>query len=81
MKGIAGTVPPGTYRVDTEEEQIEGLSFRAYRRLATFIQVPMTGRGTGTVQAFPIDPKDLAEAQKQDALTDAGVTAAGQAGR
>ena len=80
LKGIAGTVPPGTYRVDAEEEQIDGLSFLAYRRLATFIQVPMTGRSTGTVQAFLIDPKDLAEAQEQDALADAAAPHCGCAG-
>jgi hypothetical protein len=40
IKGLESPVPPGTYRVDIEEEQIDGLSFLAYRRLATFIRVP-----------------------------------------
>ena len=44
LKGLGRLVPPGTYRIDIEEEQIDGLSFLAYRRLATFIRVPVAGR-------------------------------------
>ena len=40
LKGLGNAVPPGTCRIDIEEEQIDGLSFPAYRRLATFIRVP-----------------------------------------
>ena len=43
LKGLERPVPPGTYRVDVEEEPIDGLSFLAYRRLATFITVPVAG--------------------------------------
>jgi hypothetical protein len=70
LKGVDGAIPAGTYRVDIEEEQILGLSFLAYRRLATFIRIPMTGRGTGTVQDFLVDAKDLAAAQERDAAAD-----------
>ena len=45
LKGLEVRCPPGTYRVDIEEEPIDGLSFLAYRRLATFIRVPVAGRG------------------------------------
>ena len=31
LKGLGSAVPPGTCRIDTEEEQIDGLSFPAYR--------------------------------------------------
>ena len=44
-----------TYRIDTEEEPIDGLSFLAWRRLATFIRIPV--HRSGTVQSFLIDPK------------------------
>ena len=74
LKGVEGIVPAGTYRVDTEEEQIDGLSFLAYRRLATFIRIPM-GR-TGTVQDFLVDPKDVAAAVAQDRATDPALTGA-----
>lgn len=64
LRGVEGTVPAGTYRVDIEEERLDGLSFLAYRRLATFIRIPMSS--AGSVQDFLIDPKDLAAAQQRD---------------
>ena len=63
-------MPAGTYRVDVEEEQIDGLSFLAYRRLATFIRVPVAGRGDCT-QSLLVDPKELEQALARDAVDDA----------
>ena len=40
LKGVDRTLPPGTYRVVTDEEQIEELSFPVHRRVATVIFVP-----------------------------------------
>ena len=40
LKGVDGVLPPADYRVVTDEEIIEGLSFVAYRRVATGIFVP-----------------------------------------
>jgi hypothetical protein len=71
LKGLNRVVPAGTYCVDVEEEQIDGLSFLAYRRLATFIRVPTPGRGANSVQAFLVDPKELAAAQARDSAADA----------
>jgi hypothetical protein len=71
LKGLEDTVPPGTYRVDTEEERIEGLSFLAYRRLATFIRLPMAGHGSGSTQSLLVDPKELEQALARDAVADA----------
>jgi hypothetical protein len=47
LKVADRALPPGTYRVDIEEEPIDGLSFLAYRRLATFIRVPLPGHAGG----------------------------------
>jgi hypothetical protein len=69
LKGVEGTVPAGTYHIEIEEEQIDGLSFLAYRRLATFISIPMSS--AGSVQDFLIDPKDLAAAQQRDQVANA----------
>lgn len=66
LKDVARTLPPGTYRVDIEEEPIDGLSFLAYRRLATFIRVPVPGR-SGTIENLLIDPKELDRALERDA--------------
>jgi hypothetical protein len=40
LKGVDRILPPGDYRVVTDEELIEELSFPAYRRAATMIFVP-----------------------------------------
>ncbi len=37
LKGVDRILPAGDYRVVTDEELIEGLSFPAYRRVATMI--------------------------------------------
>lgn len=71
LKGLGRTAPPGTYRVDIEEERIEGLSFLAYRRLATFIRLPVAGRGPGSTESLLVDPKELERALARDAAADA----------
>ena len=40
LKGVDRILPPGEYRVVTDEELIEELSFPVYRRMATMIFVP-----------------------------------------
>lgn len=58
--------PAGTYMVLTEEEEIPGLSFVAWRRVATQIYLPAIGHESGQEQVVSIDPKALAEARKRD---------------
>ena len=41
LKGVDRLLPPGEYRVVTDEELIEELSFSVYRRVATMIIVPV----------------------------------------
>jgi hypothetical protein len=72
LPGVEGTVPAGTYRIDTDEEPIDGLSFLAWRRLATFIRIPV--RRSGTVESFLIDPKSLAAAVARDGAATAALT-------
>jgi hypothetical protein len=65
--GMDGPQAPGTYEVQTIEEQIDGLSFVAYRRLSTTI-TPSIGSKTNSVrQITEIDPMDLAAALDRDA--------------
>lgn len=40
LKGVDRLLPPADYRVVTDEELIDGLSFSAYRRVSTAIFVP-----------------------------------------
>ena len=70
LKDLERPIPPGTYRVDVEEDPIDGLSFLAYRRLATFITVPVVGQ-SGSTQSLLVDPKELEQALTRDAAADA----------
>ena len=72
LKAVGSTLPAGTYRVDIEEERIDGLSFLAYRRLSTYIRVPATGHRSTSEQVFLVDPKELAAAQERDAAANSG---------
>jgi hypothetical protein len=69
LKGIDRTLPPGEYRVVTDEELIEGISFPVYRRVSTMIFVPAQSHGPSSVEMLTIDPDDLRAAQNQDAAT------------
>jgi hypothetical protein len=44
IRGVDRVLPAGAYQVITDEEMIEGLSFAAFRRVATMIEVPSGGR-------------------------------------
>ena len=59
----------------TDEELIEGLSFPAYRRLATMMVVPAQSHHASSVEMLNIDPLDLAAALQRDKLAlNAGTT-------
>ena len=65
LKGIGRMLPAGDYRVVTDEELIEGISFPAYRRIATMIFVTAQYQ-PGSVEMVNIDPVDLRAAQDRD---------------
>ena len=54
LKGVDRLLPPADYRVVTDEELIEGLSFPAYHRVSTVIFVP--GLSRSSVEMVTIDP-------------------------
>jgi hypothetical protein len=59
LKGIDRTLPAGSYRVVTDEELIEGLSFPVYRRVATMMFVPASSHGGSSMEMVTIDPREL----------------------
>ena len=65
LKGVDRVLPPADYRVVTDEELIEGLSFVAYHRVSTVIFVPAPPGAA--VEMVNIDPLELEAAQDQDA--------------
>ena len=65
LTGVDRLLPPANYRVVTDEELIESLSFSAYRRASTVIFVPSESGCAG--EMVTIDPSDLEAAQERDA--------------
>jgi hypothetical protein len=64
LRGVDRLLPAGNYRVVTDEELIEELSFLVYRRVSTMIFVP--GEHASSVEMVGIDPQDLQAAQERD---------------
>jgi hypothetical protein len=65
LKGVDRVLPAGSYRVVTEEELLEGLSFPVYRRMSTVIFVPgLSHRGAS--EMIGIEPADLVAARDRD---------------
>jgi hypothetical protein len=66
VKGIDRVLAAGDYRVVTDEELIEGLSFPAYRRVSTLLFAPARAAQAANVEMFTIDPAELQAAQDLD---------------
>ncbi|MGH6894666.1 MAG: hypothetical protein ACREEP_20660 [Dongiaceae bacterium] len=68
LSGFDGEQPAGSYSVETDEELLDGVSFPAYRRMATMMQLEgESGRKSGIMQIAVIDPRHLAAALAADA--------------
>ena len=67
LSGIDKVQPAGTYTVETEEELLPGLSFPAYRRIATLIFLRSRGGGPVVEEIANVDPLELQAAQERDA--------------
>ena len=67
LAALDGVQPAGTYRLVAEEEEIAGLSFVAFRRVATLLHVPANPAPGDTSQVLLILPDELAEALAEDA--------------
>ena len=66
LPGFDAPQPAGEYRVDQDEESIDGLSRLAWRRLAVFIHLPAIALQVPTQQMVPINPADLDAALEKD---------------
>jgi hypothetical protein len=71
LRGVDRTLPQGEYRVMTDEQLIEELSFPVYRRTSTVIFVPRDSPHGSAVEMVTIDPRDLEGAQKRDKAMEA----------
>jgi hypothetical protein len=68
LKGVDRVLSAGTYKVMTDEELIEGLSFPVYRRVSTVILVPAQAQAS-SVEMVTIDPLELQAAQERDSAS------------
>ncbi|MDW4500217.1 hypothetical protein R5H30_19675 [Sulfitobacter sp. D35] len=66
LPGYPGDLPPGDYEVLVEEELLQGLSFEAYRRTATYLTVRGRGGHAGRTELRAISENDLKEALSRD---------------
>jgi len=71
LSSFDGTQPAGTYRLLTDEEEILGVSFIGFRRIATSLYVPAISASGSSVQVFQVDPAELAVALASDSGTNA----------
>lgn len=66
LRGVDEILPPGDYAIDEDEELIDGISWLAYRRVATFIHLPSVTSNSRTSQLIAIDHAELEAALQQD---------------
>lgn len=66
LRSLEGVQPAGEYVVLTDDEEIEGLSRIAYRRIATLFQTPATSASRPSIQSFQISRTELDAALMKD---------------
>ena len=62
LAGFGKLQPPGSYIVETEEEQLDSISFPAWKRTVTIIHL----KDGVTTEYQPVDPDELQEALLRD---------------
>jgi hypothetical protein len=68
LSGVDEIHPPGDYAIAEDEELIDGLSWLAYRRVATFIHLPaICSTDRLKSQLVNIDHSELEGALREDA--------------
>ena len=66
LQGFDAPQPAGEYRVERDEETIEGSSWLGWRCVATFIYLPAIGVVRSTQQLLQVDPAELQAALEED---------------
>ena len=66
LSSIDGRQPAGTYRLETEETQVEGLSFNTLRCMTMLLFLPADPAPGAIRHVVAVDPKELSEALLAD---------------
>ncbi len=67
LSSLVVPLQAGTYRLVVDEELIEGVSFVAYRRVATHLEIPAISVEAGTRQFLQVSAEEIANALRNDA--------------
>jgi hypothetical protein len=59
--------PAGAYRLVIDDEEIEGLTFLAYRRTATMLHIPVASASFSLDDVYFVTASELAAAMEADA--------------
>lgn len=62
-------LPAGSYNLTSDEELIEGLSFAAYHRTSTILEIPALGTVSATKQYLHVAADELEAALQRDRLS------------
>ena len=63
---VDGIQPAGIYRIQTVDVALDNLSFLAYRRVSTTIELPAVGTASSRRRVVAIDPLELEAVVKAD---------------
>ena len=66
LSDLDGIQPAGTYRIQTLDVTLDSLSFLAYRRVSTTIELPSVGVARSRRHVIAIDPLELETALNRD---------------
>jgi len=66
LGGFDEVLPAGAYNVETDEALLEGVSFPAYRRISTLIDLHAKPDHPGLTRTLKIDPNELDAALMRD---------------
>lgn len=66
LRGVDEVQTPGDYAIDQDEDLVDGVSWLAYRRVATFIHLPSISTDMMTAQLVEIGFSELEAALQED---------------
>jgi len=69
LSSLVVPLEAGTYRLIVDEEEIEGLSFSAFRRTDTQLEIPAIATDNGTRQRLSVSSQEIETALAKDAST------------
>jgi hypothetical protein len=71
LSDLDGMQPAGTYRIQTLDVTLDSLSYLAYRRVSTTIELPSVGVARSRRHVISIDPLELETALDRDSTENA----------